>query len=101
VDPFHVGGADESAALARLAGFGTGQHVLDVGGGIGGGARLLASPLGCRVTVVDLTPEFCAAGEELTRRTGLADRVAFRCASALAMPFESESFDGAWTQHAR
>jgi SAM-dependent methyltransferase len=35
----------------------------------------------------------------LTARTGLDDRVAFRCASALEMPFEDGSFDAAWSQH--
>jgi ubiquinone/menaquinone biosynthesis C-methylase UbiE len=50
--------------------------------------------------VLDLTPAFVRLGEQLTARTGLADRVSFRQGSALEMPFEAESFDVAWTQHA-
>lgn len=99
-DHFHLGGADETEALIGLAGFTAGMHVLDAGGGIGGPARWLAHRVGCRVTVVDFSADYCEIGEELTRRTGLADRVTFVPASALAMPFVDGTFDGAWTQHA-
>jgi SAM-dependent methyltransferase len=99
VDQFHTGGKAATLALAGLARLAPGLHVLDVGGGIGGAARLLAREHGCRVTVVDLTEEYCRVGAELTRRTGLADRVDFRHGDALALPFPSESFDVAWTQH--
>lgn len=99
VDHFHLGTTAESAALARLAGFTADMHVLDVGGGLGGPARMLAAEVGCRVTVVDLSPEYCAAGEELTRRMRLEALVSFRCANALHLPFEAGHFDGAWTQH--
>jgi sarcosine/dimethylglycine N-methyltransferase len=49
---------------------------VDLGGGLGGPARTLAG-LGCRVTVLDLVAEYCRVGADLTRRTGLADRVRF------------------------
>lgn len=99
-DHFHHGGAEETDALIGLAGFTAGMHVLDAGGGIGGPARWLADRVGCRVTVVDFSADYCSIGEELTRRTGLAERVSFVPASALATPFAAGSFDGAWTQHA-
>src|SRR5207253_2066153 len=67
--------------------------------GLGGPARTLASEIGCRVTVLDLTGAFCRAGELLTARTGLSDRVSFRQGDALAMPFPDASFDAVWTQH--
>jgi hypothetical protein len=34
-----------------------------------------------------LTPDFIAVAQMLAERTGLADRVAYRSASALDMPF--------------
>ncbi len=100
VDHFHVGGVDETVALTKLAGFTRPMHVVDAGGGLGGPARMLASEVGCRVTVVDLTPDYCAAGAEMTRWVGLEERVDFRCANALDLPFDDASLDGAWTQHA-
>src|SRR5581483_1421427 len=87
LDQFHSGGAEATRALLRRAGLQRGMRVLDVGGGLGGPARLLAHEAGCTVTVLDLSAEFCRVGEMLTARVGLADRVAFRCGSALALPF--------------
>jgi ubiquinone/menaquinone biosynthesis C-methylase UbiE len=51
------------------------------------------------VTVLDLTEAFCRVGEDLTRRTGLADRVTFHHGTALALPFPDGRFDLVWTQH--
>lgn len=99
LDQFHVRGRDATAELAAAAGIKPKQKIIDVGGGIGGPARLLASHFGCDVTVVDLTEEYCRAGEILTQRTGLQDHVRFCHASALDMPFEDGSFDLAWEQH--
>lgn len=99
VDQLHVRGKEATLDLARLAGLRKGDRLLDVGGGLGGPARMLAATYGCRVTVLDLTEVFCRVGEMLTERTGLGDRVSFRHASALDMPFPDASFDVAWTQH--
>jgi ubiquinone/menaquinone biosynthesis C-methylase UbiE len=97
-DHFHLRGRDATLDLLHLAGLRAGERVLDVGGGIGGPARTLAEA-GCSVTVVDLTEEFCRTGAGLTDRVRLTDRVTFRHASALDMPFEDAAFDAAWTQH--
>ena len=99
VDQFHSRGRDATLELAALARVEHGMRVLDVGGGIGGAARLLAQLHRCRVTVVDLTEEFCRVGEALTKRVGLHALVDFRHENALALPFSDASFDLAWTQH--
>jgi SAM-dependent methyltransferase len=98
-DEFHTGGLRATRDLARLAGIGPGTHVLDIGSGIGGPARILASEFGCRVTGIDLTAEFVRSATVLTERCGLADRVTFHEGDALKMPFADASFDVAWTQH--
>ncbi len=98
-DQLHTGGPQATLELATLAALRPGMTVLDVGGGIGGAARILASRAGCTVTVLDLTDEFCRAGERLTARMGLGDRVTFRQGNALDMPFADGSFDVVWTQH--
>ena len=99
LDQFHVGGAEATMELARLAGIGQGEGVLDVGGGVGGPARVLAATVGCRVTVLDLTEAYLAVGRELTRRVGLDRLVEFRVGDALDIPLVGASVDVAWTQH--
>ena len=99
LDQFHGGGADATRALLRRTGLQRGMRVLDVGGALGGPARLIAHEAGCTVTVLDLSEELCRVGEMLTARAGLADRVAFRHGSALAMAFPDGAFDAVWLQH--
>ena len=99
VDNFHLRGLEATRELAQLARAAGTDEVLDIDGGIGGPTRMLAATFGCRVTVLDLRPEFCRAGEELTRRMGLDDRVKFRLGDALQPPFPAASFDLVWTQH--
>lgn len=100
VDQFHTGGRAATLELADLVPMTAGMEVLDVGGGLGGAARLLASQRGCTVTVVDLTEAFCQVGEMLTRRTGFTQQITFRHGNALDLPFPDQSFDVVWSQHA-
>ena len=99
VDQLHTRGKDATLELARLAGITLKMQVLDVGGGLGGPARTLATEIGCSVEVLDVTEEFCRAGDILTTRTGLGDLVSFRHASALDVPHPDASFDAVWMQH--
>lgn len=99
VDHFHTRGKDATLDLAARTDLSPGMRVLDVGGGIGGAARVLARDRGCHVTVVDLTEVYCRVGADLTRRTGLDGRVEFRHGNALALPYPDQSFDLVWTQH--
>ena len=100
VDNYHAFRLAGTIALARAAGISGIDHVLDVGGGIGGPGRQLASRFGCRVDVLDVTAEYCSVGSRLTAWTHLTDQVSFVHASALDMPFEDARFDVVWTQHA-
>ena len=99
VDQFHSRGKDATLELIELAGVRPGSRVLDVGGGIGGAARLLAYEHHARVTVLDLTEDFCRVGAALTARAALSDRVDFRHGNALDLPFVDGTFDLVWTQH--
>jgi len=99
VDEFHVRGRTATAEVARLAKIGGEDRVLDVGCGIGGPARHLATEFGCHVTGIDLTAEYCEVATMLAELTGLGAKVDFQQANALEMPFEDETFDVVWTQH--
>lgn len=100
LDQFHAGGLAATRQLATLAGLASGQHVLDVGSGIGGPARFLAETCGCSVTGIDLAADYCRLAEALTARVGLEGKATFRSADALDLPFADDTFDAVWTQHA-
>lgn len=100
VDQFHTGGRAATMELAQLAKVRAGAKVLDVGGGLGGSARVLATEFGCDVKVLDITREFVDVGEMLTARTQLERSVHFQVGSALDIPFGDESFEMVWSQHA-
>jgi ubiquinone/menaquinone biosynthesis C-methylase UbiE len=100
VDEFHSGGRNATVRLAQLAQIDASQRVLDVGCGIGGPSRYLASKFGCQVTGLDLTPEFVALAGMLAQRTRLAEKVTYRPGNALDLPFPDANFDLVWSQNA-
>jgi SAM-dependent methyltransferase len=99
LDQFHVRGPAATAELAEHLQIPSGATVLDVGCGLGGPARHLASQYGCEVTGIDLNQSFVDLATMLTGRTGLSNLVHTQQANALALPFPPASFDLAWTQH--
>jgi SAM-dependent methyltransferase len=99
LDQFHVGGEPATAALAEKLHIPPGAKLLDVGCGLGGPARHLASVYGCSVVGVDLSQPFVDLATMLTERSGLPVRVRHQVADATRLPFEPQSFDLAWTQH--
>ena len=70
--------------VADLVGATASDHILDIGSGIGGPARYFANRFGCRVTGIDLTPEFCDVARHLTQLLDLEDRITFEVSDALA-----------------
>jgi SAM-dependent methyltransferase len=99
VDEFHIRGRHATVELAKRANLTPGLHVLDVGCGLGGSARYLASEMQCRVTGVDITQEYVDVANQLAALVGLGDRIEFRRSSALELPFVDGAFDVAWTEH--
>ncbi len=100
VDEMHIGGRRATVEFAERLGFRPGLRLLDVGCGIGGPSRIFAAEHGCHVTGVDLTEEFCRVATLLTARAGLAERIQYRQANALDLPFGAAAFDGAYSIHA-
>ena len=97
VDEFHIRGNVATRELIELAGFTPDMHILDVGCGAGGSTRRLSHETGCCVTGIDLSDEYIDTAERLTRLLSMEERVSFHAASALALPFDDDSFDGAWS----
>ena len=97
VDEFHIRGSLATSELIRLSEFTPEMHVLDVGCGVGGSTRRLSHATGCCVTGIDLSDEYIDTAERLTRLLNMQERVKFHAASALALPFADNTFDGAWS----
>jgi len=95
VDEFHIGGRQATVDFAIQLGVGPSLHLLDIGCGLGGASRYFAHERDCRVTGVDLTREYVLTAETLSERVGLGHQVSYRQGSALALPFDLGSFDGA------
>ena len=77
-DQYHYrGAAAVEEGIARL-GLASRHHVLDVGAGLGGPARVIADRAGCRVTALELQPDLHETAARLTARAGLEDRVRHR-----------------------
>ncbi|MDX6644538.1 MAG: methyltransferase [Miltoncostaeaceae bacterium] len=100
MDELHMRGRQATVELAGKLELGPDTRVLDVGSGIGGPSRYLASVHGCHVTGLDLTEEYCRASTVLAERTGLGGRLRYVRGDALDMPFPDAAFDVVWTQHA-
>jgi len=97
VDEFHIRGDTATKELIELSGFTPDMHILDVGCGIGGSTRRLSHQTGCWVTGVDLSEGYIDTAERLTQLLNMQERVKFRATSALSLPFDDDSFDGAWS----
>lgn len=99
VDEFHIRGPEATREMAEELSLDAQMQVLDLGCGLGGPSRRLASDYGCRVTGLDLTEAYCRVAEALSVRLDLDHLVSYRTANALDMPFEDKRFDVLWTQH--
>lgn len=99
VDEFHIGGRSATRDLCEQLALTAEDHVFDVGCGIGGTSRFLASTFGCRVTGADLTPEYIGVADTLTEWTGLSELISYDEASVLSAPYADGSFDVAVQLH--
>ena len=99
LDHFHGRGVLATREMVALLQPQAGEHVLDIGSGIGGPARWIAARFGCHVTGVDLTQAFCDAAVALNEVTGMADRVRVLQGNALALPLPDAAFDRAYSQN--
>lgn len=97
VDEFHIRGDVATKELIKLSAFTPDMHILDVGCGIGGSTRRLAHETGCCVTGIDLSDEYIDTAQRLTQLLNMQERVKFHATSALALPFDDNSFDGVWS----
>lgn len=84
-------------ALASLANIERGQHVLDVGCGMGGSSIRLARQRHCEVTGITLSGVQRRWASMAAWRNGVTNAVRFRQADAERVTFEAASFDVVWS----
>jgi len=99
VDHFHARGFPATIELADQLPIEPGQHVLDIGCGIGGPARYMAHRFRCHVNGIDITPPFVEAANRLTALLGMESQVTIEQGDAHHLPYPDSSFDGTYTQH--
>ena len=99
VDEFHIGGRPATDHFVKQLNFTEAQHVLDVGCGLGGAARFVASTTGASVSGIDITEEYVNTGQTLNQWVGLDDKVSLHHSRAESLPFEDSYFDGAYMIH--
>ena len=98
LDQYHVGGSPAVERLLVTLMPSPSDIVLDIGSGLGGPARQVATASGCRVTGVDITEAYVKAAAELTDRCGLSDRVRF-VHRDIADLVPEQPFDAGFTMH--
>jgi sarcosine/dimethylglycine N-methyltransferase len=96
LDHFNGRGLAATQELVALLDPQAGDSLLDIGSGIGGPARWIATQYDCTVTGVDVTAAFCEAARALNAACGVADRAQIFEGTALALPFPDASFDRAY-----
>ena len=99
VDEFHIGGRRATEELVEQLQPSAADHLVDIGSGLGGAARLVADRYKCRVTGFDLTRDYVEAGNALCEWVGLKDRVSLHHASALSIPEPDGAFSGGYMLH--
>jgi ubiquinone/menaquinone biosynthesis C-methylase UbiE len=99
MDEFHIGGRKATEELVSQLQLAPADHVLDIGCGLGGAARFVASRHHCQVTGIDLTKDYVAAGALLCKWVRLDQRVSLRQSDACTMPFSDGTFSAAYMLH--
>jgi len=99
VDHFHARDFAATVELADRLPIAAGQHILDIGCGLGGPARYLAQRFQCKVSGLELAPPLVAAANRLTALLGMEAQVTIRHGDGERLAYADGLFDGAYAQH--
>lgn len=99
IDEFHIGGRQATTHLIEQVQFADQVKLLDIGCGLGGTTRYLASHYDSQVIGIDLTAEYLNVGKLFNQNLGLTDKINLLQASALSLPFAEQTVDGVTMLH--
>jgi SAM-dependent methyltransferase len=100
-EQIHIGGMPSSIDLAEQAGIAAGSCGVDLCCCLGAGMQFLVRMRSVQhMTGVDFTPHVLEQARDLSRREGLADRVAFCLADVTSTGLPSASVDFVWGEDA-
>ena len=99
VDHFHARGLAATVELADQLPIKPGQHIVDIGCGLGGPARYIAKRFQCTVSGVDITEPFVEAANKLTALVRMEGQVNIEHGDGQRLPYPNVYFDGGYTQH--
>lgn len=88
-----------TAELADRLPIRAGQHIVDIGCGLGGPARYIAKRFQCKVSGVDITQPYVEAANRLTALLRMEDQVTIERGDGQRLPYADAYFDGAYTLH--
>ena len=92
-DQLHYHGTEAVDEAIRAVGINEHSRVLEIGSGLRGPARYLASATGAEVTALELQEDHHLMAVDLTERCGLAGNVNHLCGDFLTFPWEGQEFD--------
>jgi SAM-dependent methyltransferase len=98
-DHFHARGFPATVELADRLPIKAGQHIVDIGCGLGGPARYMAKRFGCKVSGVDITAPFVEAANKLSALVHMENAVKIQLGDGQRLPWPDATFDGGYTQH--
>ncbi|MFX0061369.1 MAG: class I SAM-dependent methyltransferase [Candidatus Hermodarchaeota archaeon] len=91
--PLHMGGSAATEQLLEMCQLNENSWVLDVGCGSGYTVCKIAKNYGSKVIGIDINEKQISKAKESVRKQKLEDKVEFRVASVLELPFDKETFD--------
>lgn len=98
IDQLHIGGRQATQQLINQVELHSDCHILEIGSGLGGTARLLSASLPCAITAVDITESFSKAHIEINKRMSITN-IRVVCADACEMQVTPASQDLIISQH--
>ncbi len=100
VDEFHVRGPMATQEIIKLLQPQANARLIDLGSGLGGPARRFAATVGCHVTGVDLSSDYCHAARELSQWLNLDSKTDFVQENVTELTGQEDSrYDGAFSIH--
>jgi sterol 24-C-methyltransferase len=100
--PFTPGQTLQQACAAQerdiARNFSPGQHIIDLGCGVGGPARTIAGEVaGLQITAINIVQDQLDRATRLTDEVGLGHQIRFVNADYTNLPFDDHTFDGAYS----